>query len=303
MLHPITFSIPKEKLVSKMTAKTKLISDLIPGDKSTYIYDTEESYYAEYKKSLFAVTMKKGGWDCLRHYEILACGTVPLFAGIENCPKNTLALMPKQMFMEANNLFNSLKRKNFNINDQDIKEYTTLRKQLLDHTKKHLTTEAVASYVLEKSNNKNAKRVLFLSGSTEPDYLRCLTLHGFKSLYGKECHDYPKVPHLYETEDVGLYGNIYGKGITYTNNLRPETHDDSLDESVIDDIKNKKYDVVVYPSYHRGMLYYDLVTKAYKPEEIILLCGEDIDHMSDYHNCDYNIWVEKGHHVFVRELI
>ncbi|AGE52380.1 hypothetical protein PBCVCvsA1_025R [Paramecium bursaria Chlorella virus CvsA1] len=297
MLYPITFSIPKEKIVNKMTAKTKLISDLIPGDKSTYIYDTEESYYAEYKKSLFAVTRQKGGWDCLRHYEIMACGAVPLFMDIENCPQNTLSLMPKNLLIEANNLFERLRSKHFNLVEQDIKEYSALRKQLLDHTRKHLTTEAVASYVLDKSNHKNAKRVLCLSGITEPDYLRCLTLHGFKSLNGVECHDFPKVPHLYETEDIGLYGNIYGKGITYANNLRPETHDDSLDESVIDDIKNKKYDVIIYPSYHRGMPYYDLVCSVYKPEEIILLCGEDI------HQCTHDQWTVKGHHVFVRELI
>ena len=53
----------------------------------------------------------------------------------------------------------------------------------------------------------------------------------------------------------------------------------------------------IYGSYHRGMLAYDIVSKYYKPIEIILLCGEDI------HNCDYQKWLEKGHNVFVRELI
>lgn len=42
--------------------------------KNTYIFENEEEYYNDYKKSLFAITRKKGGWDCMRHYEILACG-------------------------------------------------------------------------------------------------------------------------------------------------------------------------------------------------------------------------------------
>jgi hypothetical protein len=48
-LMPITFSIPEEKLVSNISEKTKLISDLIPGKKETYIYNTEQEYKDEYK--------------------------------------------------------------------------------------------------------------------------------------------------------------------------------------------------------------------------------------------------------------
>ncbi len=39
---------------------------------------------------------------------------------------------------------------------------------------------------------------MFLSGDVKIDYLRCLTLHGFKKLLGTNCHDYPIVPHLYK---------------------------------------------------------------------------------------------------------
>ena len=48
--------------------------------------------------------------------------------------------------------------------------------------------------------------------------------------------------------------------------------------------------------YHRGMPFYDLVNKTYKSNQIVLLCGEDI------HKCDYSSWVNRGHHVFVKEL-
>ena len=95
LLHPITFSIPIEKIIINIPNKLKLVSDLIPGKIETYIYNTEEDYYKEYQKSYFALTFKKGGWDCLRHYEIIANGCIPYFSEIEKCPNNTLHLFPK----------------------------------------------------------------------------------------------------------------------------------------------------------------------------------------------------------------
>ena len=44
------------------------------------------------------------------------------------------------------------------------------------------------------------------------------------------------------------------------------------------------------------MPFYDLIREIYKPDEIIFLCGEDI------HCCKYNVLLEGGHSVFVREL-
>ena len=39
----------------------------------------ESDYYKDYQRSYFAITCKKGGWDCLRHYEILANAVSPTF--------------------------------------------------------------------------------------------------------------------------------------------------------------------------------------------------------------------------------
>lgn len=129
----------------------------------------------------------------------------------------------------------------------------------------------------------------------KPDYLRCLTLHGFKQLIGANCHDYPKVSHVYESDET-QYGNTYGRGYTYTRIVKDLDRDDALDASIEADIRNMNYDMVIYPSYHRGMPLYDLVSSVYPPEKIVLMCGEDI------HSCDRITWLERGHHVFVREL-
>ena len=82
----------------------------------------------------------------------------------------------------------------------------------------------------------------------------------------------------------------------YTNLLEPSLHDNSSDNTIEQDILNKKYDIVIYGSYHKGTPYYELVCHVYKPNEIILMCGKDI------HHCNYMDYVNKGHKVFVREI-
>jgi hypothetical protein len=297
MLFPITFSIPKEKICDISIQKTKILSNLIPGKVSTYIYNTEQEYYNEYQESYFAITTQKAGWDCLRHYEILANRCVPLFINIDECPINTLFLFPKKLLFEAINLYNN-KFANKKINEltiEDINEYAILQNKLLEYTKNYLTTDKIAKYILQKTNHENINKILYLSQDVGPDYLRCLTLHGFKSIFGSDCHDYPKIPHIYKSQNIN-YANLYGKGMTYTNLLEQYVHDSSLDTNVVNNIKNKYYDIVIYGSYHRGMPYYDLICSIYKPNEIILLCGEDL------HDCNYHYFINKGHFVFVREM-
>lgn len=292
-VYPITFSIPDSKIVESIPIKTKILSSLIPGDRSTYIYNTEEEYYNEYKSSVFATTFKKGGWDCMRHYEILACGAIPYFPNIENCPLNTMALLPKDLIKYGNILYNKYaKTPMFDI---DITECNSLIQSLLEYTRNTLTTKKMAEYVLDRSNNYDSKSILYLSGCTQADYLRCVTLHGFKELLGSRCHDYPIIPHIYKSDSID-YSKLYGKGITYSNLLDSTLHDPTLDTSIESDILNHKYDLIIYGSYHRGMPFYDKVMSVYSPNNVILLCGEDD------HTCNYNVYVERGHHVFVREL-
>jgi hypothetical protein len=295
-LYPITFSIPDEKIVRYIPRKEKLISSLIPGKRETYIYNTEKEYYNEYRKSYFALTTKKAGWDCMRHYEIMANGCIPYFPDIENSPKNTMALLPKQLILEGNRLYKRLENKNINdLTAADIDECNTQITKILEYTRNNLTTRDLASYVLEKAKCKDASKILFLSGYIKTDYLRCVTLHGFKQLMGPRCHDYPKIPHLYKSHGMNLNA-MYGKGMSYSGMLDQSLHDNVLDETVERDIKNHYYDIVIYGSYHRGMPFYDLVSKNYSPDKVILLCGED------FHKCNHNDWLKRGHTVFVREL-
>lgn len=298
-IYPVEFSINATKIVSEVPEKTKLVASLIPGDTATYIYHNETDYYDDYKKSFFAITHKKGGWDCMRHYEILACGCIPLFTDLEECPPNIMTLFPKDIVLQTNKIYKEILEKG---GDSLVLAHQLCVKELyitplLDYTRKHLTNDNLARYILEKSGHSDAKRILFLSGdTTNPDYLRCVTLPGFKQLYGSECHDYPKIPHIYTDYPEQMTHELYGRGLTYSRIISPELRKSSYDETVEDDIRNHAYDVIIYGSYHRGRPFWDLVNVFYDKKYIILMCGEDL------HQCDYHTY-DTDYNIFIRELL
>lgn len=286
---PITFSIPEEKIVQSFPKKTKLLSNLIPGNLKTYIYSTEREYYAEYQSSYFAMTTKKAGWDCMRHYEIIANGCLPYFPEIEKCPLFTMVLFPKHLTIQSNQLYDKMKQ----ALQPHLPEYMKLWVEMLAYLRAYLTTQTVAKSILQRSGHKESKKILFLSGCIRPDYLRCLTLHGLKTCMGTNCHDYPRLPHMY-SDFKG--GPLYGKGFSYSKLLDPSMRNHHLDKTILEDIKTNQYDIILYGSYHRGMPFYEIICQYYPPHKVILLCGEDL------HCCDNSNFVKKGHPVFVREM-
>lgn len=296
-VNPISFSIPPEKIVDKIPLKTRVVAHIIPGDTSTYIYDSEESYYQGYRESYFAITMKKGGWDCMRHYEILANGCIPYFWDLENLPPNTMAHFPREIIAETNQVYLNIVKKGA-MDQTDIEKCNQYIDELLNYTRTHLTTTAMATYILSKVGSP--KRILFLSGDIQPDYLRCLTLSGFKNQFGSACHDYPKVPHIYKDYPHNC-ADFWGKGITYTKTVDREKRNDHYDETIVEDIVNHVYDIVVYGSYHRGLPFFDVVSAIYQSKDIVFLCGEDCDLACDNHTCKLN---EQNveYNLFIREL-
>jgi hypothetical protein len=91
-IHPISFSIPEEKIVTAAPPKTKdfpahivdtEIAAKLGVKQSRHPFDTEQEYYADLQSSRFGITTKRAGWDCMRHYEIAANGAVLCFRGLE----------------------------------------------------------------------------------------------------------------------------------------------------------------------------------------------------------------------------
>jgi hypothetical protein len=147
-VYPIQFGIPKEKILLSLPAKTRLMAPMDPLDKSTYIYQTEEAYYAQYAESYYAATMRKAGFDCLRHYEIMANWCIPYFRCLENVPAMIMTKLPRrelrlvQEFWDYNthvghesHLLRSL--------------YEYLIESVVEIVRRDLTTESIAKYVLD----------------------------------------------------------------------------------------------------------------------------------------------------------
>ena len=141
-VFPINFSIPSNIILDKMPAKRKEWATIIPGNKNSYVYDNDKDYYLDYQVSKYGTTIKKAGWDCLRHYEILANGCIPYFPDLENCPTKTLTKFPKQIILETNQL---IEEKRFT-----DKKYETYINSLLDWTREKLTTDKLVNYILSK---------------------------------------------------------------------------------------------------------------------------------------------------------
>lgn len=120
-----------------------------------------------------------------------------------------------------------------------------------------------AAYILEKSGNTNAKSALILIGKEE-DYISNI-VRGFKKLFGTECHEFPR--------------------------LNVEQRDSSKGTTMINDIINHYYDIIVYPQLDKTpLLSYAL--EHYSNSEIIFICE------------DLQICYEKfkNYNIFVREL-
>ena len=179
-VKPISFSVPKSKILKSIdNHPTYLIAPLIPGKSKTYIYNNEEEYYKMYQKSIFGITYKKTGWDCMRHYEIMMNGCIPLFFDIENCPEMTMTNFPKQKIHEIKkkyefvlNLENPFKifikqyqkksfffdflkylispKKNIENFMENFSEINHIKSELLLFTKQNLTTESAAKRILSE---------------------------------------------------------------------------------------------------------------------------------------------------------
>jgi hypothetical protein len=94
-VRPLAFSIPEEAIVGAPPEKHKDFAahvvdeeaaDRIPGASTSYAFATEAEYVADLRASRFGVTAKRGGWDCLRHYELAANGCVPCFRELRAKP-------------------------------------------------------------------------------------------------------------------------------------------------------------------------------------------------------------------------
>jgi hypothetical protein len=147
IIKPISFGFPQEKIQKKIE-KTQVKATVIPGVSQTYVFTEEQAYYNDYGQSMFAETIKKGGWDCLRHYEIIGCNSLPLWIDIKKCPERICTTLPKADII---NLFDLFMKHGFNwwTYGEGWERYWEFHYKITNHFANNCTTEHVVKYMLD----------------------------------------------------------------------------------------------------------------------------------------------------------
>jgi hypothetical protein len=206
---PVSFSWPGPQApMSSMVDQRNIdFSSIYPG--KPYSYSDYEDYLANYSSAKYAITFKKGGWDCFRHVEILACGAIPIMPDIKSCPKFAMAHYPKNLLALALSI---------------VRAGEHLPQDLVDAVQQRfnerLTSEKMASFILGRINFAS-KNVLFLDPNLNhyPDYLSVMTLVGLKLKLGKESIRVPYGASPIYKDWTGNSENFHGLGFGYTSVL------------------------------------------------------------------------------------
>lgn len=165
-VFPTGYGIPKEIIMPiDLSNKKQLIQKTYPnfskfevikdlgGGSEHHIFDNEKDYYEDLHSSWFGLTCKKGGWDSLRHYEILAAGSLLLFRDYSDKPKlcspQEIPCFSYKSKDELDYLLSNLVIKNKPTNDY-IKMLKDQRKWLLNNG----TTIARAKNILKVIKSK-----------------------------------------------------------------------------------------------------------------------------------------------------
>jgi hypothetical protein len=75
----------KDKLLPSHVVDSEICNHFKSGT-STYAFLSQQDYFDDLAQARFGITTKRAGWDCLRHYEIAAAGSVPCFRGLRHKP-------------------------------------------------------------------------------------------------------------------------------------------------------------------------------------------------------------------------
>ncbi len=315
---PLSYCIPDECIVDDVPPKKHIWAEVIPDFKETYRFgpDQQEEYYQMYRDSRFAFTWKKGGWDAIRHYEIIANGCIPVFRDLHQCPDNTMTSFPKSLLSQAMKDLIPWKQ-----NEEYIEKYNSYVLLLLQWCRANMSCSANARYFIKSLNYKQlggTPKILFITCDPHVNYLRDFLFIGMWRHYqqlGGTCVAWPKISFLHEDYSVSHLKVRHGMGFTYGRRL-PAIEESWEESDIIESIRDGVWDYIVYAKIGRdeGVIgsiptapLWPIVSKYYNSDRIVFLYGEDsAKRISADHK---DVWTNHLHEhakhgiCFVRELI
>ena len=264
---PISFSFPKIRK-DPPPPLHQSVSSIIPGEPYSFISPSE--YLNEYASSQMAITHRKAGWDCFRHVEILASGSIPLVLDVEAIPKYSMIHYPKKSLA----IVTEQVRAPGGVPD------STTRAGFQKYFQHHLTSRSMADYMLRMADLRNSQRVLFVDEALPfmPDYQSLLALIGLKQLLGQSCEVFSPVDYLYE-DWAGETDRLYGRGFNYTrvldSTLRSQSEGGEELGGQIGELLSERYDALVVGSISRNWSRAEQLLEVFPRERTVWIYGED----------------------------
>lgn len=259
---PVSFGVmvPSELPIS--ITKSNFISPIIPG--LPYSFDDASDYYSTYNKSWWGITHKKGGWDCLRHIEIIDSGAVPLMYDAWKIPEGAMFFYPKKLMSDLYQIF---KKQTFTV-DIKVLEYLATWKN------EFLTSEAIIRNSLSAIvNHQSIDRVLFIDPdlNRKPDYLSLMVIYGLERLFPNKVDIYSEAPEYIFDDYAKKTDSLYGKGFGFTKGVP------SVQRSVVPeaDCEWRKYSLIIVGHGLRNIDLLEQLKGSIKREQLMIFEGGD----------------------------
>ena len=261
MLYPISFCFPTSRIIPMRTTKTK---------------ETSED---DYVNSNYVYTQRYNGFDCFKHLEILAAGSVPFYQEPWTIPKYTMTHYNKDLLGKG-------------------KEANPF--EWRDHFNKHLTAPAMVKYICDSIGVYEPKNVLFMDNSVPlvRDYLSLGLFYGCKELFGDNLDVLEEIPYAYEDFEEDL------SEPNCTKLLPASAKSNATPEEINTKLWANEYDLVLFPAILRGSSLHNLqeVVRSGFPREKIALCiGED-EPFSKFKELPVVTQMASDFNLFVKEI-
>ncbi len=151
---PISFSIPQEKVwYGKVSQKIKdfqthivdrEVASFVSNASEQYAFTSEADYYQDLRESRFGITMKRAGWDCMRHYELAAQGCVLCFRDLDLKPE---LCAPHGLNSSNSIIYHSYNELNEKIVALRPDRYVELQKNTYDWINRNTTIERAKQFL------------------------------------------------------------------------------------------------------------------------------------------------------------
>lgn len=287
---PISFNYPRP-WQHYADPPVEALSPIVPG--FPYSFVDHDEYMRCYNSASLGITHRKAGWDCFRHVEILASGSVPLMIDAADIPRYSMIHYPKgALALVADQA----------LNHGGVPDDTT-RAEFQRYFQEQLTTRAMAEYMLTVTGCTEAESVFFVDEQHPgiSDYQSTLALIGLKEIYGAACRPLYPAPWIYDDYE-GEISHLYGRGFGYTRVLpadaRSAAESACLASNAPTTASDSEADLIVVGSVSRNLAHARELLTEHSPARTIWIHGEDTPPLID----DARMLRESGARVLVRSI-